>query len=100
VCSSWHPSARSAARAPGALGRNRPVLVLAANAQIADDAFMQPRKVVIVAFPGVQPLDVAGPAEAFAAAAQLVADSYDVQVVARSPNALITRSGAYGILPA
>jgi len=61
---------------------------------------MQPRRVVIVAFPGVQPLDVAGPAEVFAAAAQLAPGSYAVQVAARSPKALPTRSGAYGIVPA
>jgi transcriptional regulator GlxA family with amidase domain len=60
---------------------------------------MQPRKVVIVAFPGIQPLDVAGPAEVFAAANQLAPDSYAVQVAARSPNPLITRSGSYGIVP-
>ena len=61
---------------------------------------MQSRRIVIVAFPGVQPLDVAGPAEVFSAAAQLAPDSYAVQVVARSPNPLTTRSGAYGIVPA
>lgn len=61
---------------------------------------MQPRRVVIVAFPGVQPLDVAGPAEVFSAAAQFVPDSYVVEVVARSADPLTARSGAYGIVPA
>lgn len=61
---------------------------------------MQPRKVVILAFPGVQPLDVTGPAEVFSAAVRLAPDSYTVQVAARSPNPLATRSGAYGIVPA
>jgi len=61
---------------------------------------MQPRRVVIVAFPGVQPLDVAGPAEVFSAATQLKPDAYSIEVVARSPDALRTRSGAYAIVPA
>lgn len=61
---------------------------------------MQPRRVVIVAFPGVQPLDVAGPAEVFSVADQLAPGSYTVRVAARSPNAMRTRSGAYGIVPA
>ena len=61
---------------------------------------MQPRKVVIVAYPGVQPLDVAGPAEVFSAAAQLQPDAYSTEVVARSPDELRTRSGAYAIVPA
>ena len=42
----------------------------------------EPRRVVIVAFPGVQPLDVIGPAEVFRTAATLEPGSYSVEVVA------------------
>jgi transcriptional regulator GlxA family with amidase domain len=38
--------------------------------------------VLIVAYPGVQPLDVVGPAEVFSAAATLVPGSYSVEVAA------------------
>ena len=41
------------------------------------------RIIVIVAFPGVQPLDVVGPAEVFSTAAALVPGSYSVEVAAR-----------------
>jgi transcriptional regulator GlxA family with amidase domain len=62
------------------------------------------RKIVILAYPGVQPLDVAGPAEVFAGASQLAAlDSgaaaYDVEVVAQTTEPIVTRDGAYGIAP-
>ncbi|MBN1528760.1 MAG: DJ-1/PfpI family protein [Thermoleophilaceae bacterium] len=43
------------------------------------------RRVVIVAYPGVQPLDVVGPAEVFHTAAQLNRGGYDVEVVAPEP---------------
>jgi transcriptional regulator GlxA family with amidase domain len=42
-----------------------------------------PRRVVILVFPGVQPLDVIGPAEVFNAAARLDPPGYSVEVVAR-----------------
>jgi transcriptional regulator GlxA family with amidase domain len=61
---------------------------------------MESRKVVIVAFEGVQPLDVVGPAEVFSTATQLAPNAYTVQVVARSADPLTLRSGAYGIAPA
>jgi transcriptional regulator GlxA family with amidase domain len=60
---------------------------------------MSKRHVVIVVYPGIQPLDVTGPAEVFAAAAQLAPDSYTVEVVAREPDAIPTSSG-YSIVPA
>jgi transcriptional regulator GlxA family with amidase domain len=41
-----------------------------------------PRRVVIVAFPGIQTLDVIGPAEVFRSAATLEPGSYSVEVVA------------------
>ena len=41
-----------------------------------------PRRIVILAFEGVQPLDVIGPAEVFNTAARLEPSSYSVEVVA------------------
>jgi transcriptional regulator GlxA family with amidase domain len=46
------------------------------------------RRVVVVAFPGVQPLDVVGPAEVFHTAAQLHGGGYDVEIVAPEPGTL------------
>jgi transcriptional regulator GlxA family with amidase domain len=43
---------------------------------------MSARRVVIVAFGGVQPLDVVGPAEVFSTAARLHPSGYEVEVVA------------------
>jgi transcriptional regulator GlxA family with amidase domain len=57
-----------------------------------------PRRIVILAFPNVQPLDVAGPAEVFATAAQYRPGAYEVTVVARDAAPLPTASG-YAILP-
>ncbi len=54
---------------------------------------MPNRRIVIVAFPDIQALDVAGPAEVFAQAG-----GYDVQVAAPSREPLDTASG-YAILP-
>jgi transcriptional regulator GlxA family with amidase domain len=60
---------------------------------------MSRRRVVILAFPGVQPLDVAGPAEVFSGAASLDPGAYSVEVVApdRTPIALPGRG--YDIVP-
>ena len=57
------------------------------------------RRVVIVAFADLQPLDVTGPAEVFSIAAQLREDEYAVEVVAPNAEPLATWSG-YAILPA
>ncbi len=58
------------------------------------------RRVVILAFPGVQPLDVVGPAEVFAGADALAGGGeYTVEVVAKEPGPITTRSSAYGIVP-
>ena len=58
------------------------------------------RRVVILAFPGVQPLDVVGPAEVFAGADALAGGgAYEVEVVAREPGPVATRGGAYGLAP-
>ena len=51
------------------------------------------RRVVIVAFPDVQALDIAGPAEVFA-----TAGGYEVQVAAPAREPLTTGSG-YAIVP-
>ena len=52
------------------------------------------RRIVIVAFPGVQTLDVVGPAEVFSTADRLAnGGEYDIEVVASSRDALATGSG-------
>ena len=56
---------------------------------------MASRRIVIVAFPGVQPLDVIGPAEVFTTAATLAPDAYSVEVVARTAGPL--RSTSVGL---
>jgi transcriptional regulator GlxA family with amidase domain len=59
-----------------------------------------PRRIVILAFPGVQPLDVIGPAEVFAGADALVGGgAYSVEVVAREPGPITGRSAGYGLVP-
>jgi hypothetical protein len=60
-----------------------------------DDGSMPARAVVIVAFPGVQALDIAGPAEVLD---RLRPGSYDVAVRALEPGAIDTGSG-YAIAP-
>ena len=52
------------------------------------------RRVVIVAFPRVQSLDVLGPAEVFSTATQLSPDAYEVEVVAAEAGPLPTSSVA------
>jgi transcriptional regulator GlxA family with amidase domain len=60
----------------------------------------KPRRVVILAFPGVQPLDVVGPAEVFAGADALAGGgAYTVEVVAKEPDPIAVRSSGYGIVP-
>jgi transcriptional regulator GlxA family with amidase domain len=63
-------------------------------------ASTKPRRVVILAFPGVQPLDVVGPAEVFAGADALAeGGEYTVEVVAKEPEPITVRSSGYGIVP-
>jgi transcriptional regulator GlxA family with amidase domain len=52
-----------------------------------------PRRVVLVAFPWVLPVDLAGPADVFDEASQLVEGAYSIEVVARSRRPIGTRSG-------
>src|SRR3954454_1759990 len=78
-----HGAASSRTRADG---RICPQRVLAATGASRDACAAMDRRVVIVAIPDVQPLDVTGPAEVFAAAATAVArgaaPGYAVEVVA------------------
>ena len=63
-------------------------------------ASTKPRKIVILAFPGFQPLDVIGPAEVFAGADQLAGGgAYTVEVVAKTLRPLMNRAGGYGLVP-
>ncbi len=63
-------------------------------------ASTKPRRIVILAFPGVQPLDVVGPAEVFAGADALSGgDAYTVEVVAKDPGPITVGSSGYGIVP-
>ncbi len=68
-----------------------------------------PRRIVIVTFPGLQPLDVVGPAEVFAGASDLTASwvegeatspAYEVEVVAEEAGPLSGRTSGYAIVPA
>lgn len=65
-----------------------------------------PSRIVILAYPGVQPLDVVGPAEVFSAADGVLASergglgrAYEIEVVAQGTEPIMTRSGGYGIAP-
>jgi transcriptional regulator GlxA family with amidase domain len=58
------------------------------------------RRIVILAFPGVQPLDVIGPAEVFAGADTLAGGgAYTVDVVAKDPDPIAVRGGGYSLVP-
>ena len=58
---------------------------------------MDSRRVVIVAFDGVQPLDVVGPGEVFSTAARLRPPGYEVEVVA--PRAGPVRASSVSLAP-
>jgi len=58
------------------------------------------RRIVILAFAGVQPLDVVGPAEVFSGASNVAGgDAYSVEVVAPSAEPIAT-TGGYRLAPA
>src|SRR3954447_14342199 len=60
----------------------------------------KPRRIVILAFPGIQPLDVIGPAEVFAGADQLSGGgAYRVEVVAQKAEPIAVRGAGYSLLP-
>lgn len=54
---------------------------------------MEPRRVVILVFSGVQTLDVAGPAEVFAMADRIAGGAYAVELVAKEAGEVRTSSG-------
>jgi transcriptional regulator GlxA family with amidase domain len=57
------------------------------------------RRVVILAYPGVQPLDVVGPAEVFASAARFGPEAYEIEVVAAEREPIVAPGGGYAIAP-
>ena len=50
-------------------------------------------RILVVAVPGVQLLDIAGPLDVFAAANRLVTDAYEVHLIATEEGPVTTRSG-------
>jgi transcriptional regulator GlxA family with amidase domain len=88
---------------PSAIGRIRGASVIADSGRNGHDGLVTPkgktRHVVLLAFPGMQPLDVAGPAEVFAGAGRLHEGAYSVEVVAPSGGAIETGSG-WSLVPA
>jgi transcriptional regulator GlxA family with amidase domain len=81
-------------------GRNRPVVGIADTSETVHDGSVKPRRVVILAFPGVQPLDVVGPAEVFSGASQIAPGAYAVEVVAGEREPILAHGSSYGIVPA
>jgi transcriptional regulator GlxA family with amidase domain len=78
---------------PG-LGRNRGNFVIAAIGDRAQHGRVPPRRVIAIAYPGVQALDVVGPVEVFAAANRMSGeDHYEVTVAARIEGPVVTMSG-------
>jgi transcriptional regulator GlxA family with amidase domain len=60
----------------------------------------RPRRIVILAFPGVQPLDVIGPSEVFAGADALSGGGeYTVEVVTKQRDPIAVRGGGYSLVP-
>jgi transcriptional regulator GlxA family with amidase domain len=60
----------------------------------------KPQRIVLLAFPGVQPLDVIGPTEVFTSADALSGGgAYEVEVVAKEERPIKTRTGSYGLVP-
>lgn len=51
------------------------------------------RSIVIVAYPGIQSLDVVGPYEVFAGASEMVSGAYGVAVCALAPGPIVAESG-------
>src|SRR5919109_1380419 len=86
---SWHLGRPCLLGATGLSGgRKCPVNALAAIFSSADHGLM--RRVVIVAFPGVQTLDVTGPAEVFRAASLIRPPGYEMTVAAKQAGPLRT----------
>src|SRR4051812_39774197 len=74
------------------IGRNRPWVVIAANRARGHDGAV--RRIAILAFDGVQTLDVTGPFEVFASANRLRGgEEYSIEIVAPEARPLRTGSG-------
>jgi transcriptional regulator GlxA family with amidase domain len=73
-------------------------LVLAASATWVDDGRMNPlRRVVLVAYPEVQPLDVTGPGEVFRAVNRFYGRTYEIELVA--PEGGPVDAGSVALVP-
>ena len=57
----------------------------------------EPRRVVIVIFPGVQPLDAIGPTEVFRTADRIDSPSYSVELVATNPGTVQSSTVRLGV---
>src|SRR5829696_3091995 len=73
-------------------------MALTPSARMAQDGGVAPRSVVIVAYPGVQVLDIAGPNEVFAGANALLVDrglppAYAMRVVSAGGELVRTEGG-------
>lgn len=81
-----------------AVGRNRPVLVIADKGICGHYGGMPPvRRVVIVTYPDIQPLDLTGPAEVFGVTNDLVQARSD-DLAQWPSDALIQSSGSPGLV--
>jgi transcriptional regulator GlxA family with amidase domain len=75
-------------------GRNRGVFVIAARWFGEQYCLVPSRRVIVVAYPAVQALDVVGPVEVFGAANRISGrDHYEVSVAARADGPVVTTSG-------
>ncbi len=96
----WAQSAKSGGAAVGQVG---PVLIRGVHGvdatPSADHTEFMVRKVVIVGFPGVQPLDVVGPYEVFTGASLLTSGGYDVKLASidAQPMTAPYRPGLHGV---
>jgi transcriptional regulator GlxA family with amidase domain len=66
---------------------------LAAKDRLRDDPPVPPRRVVFVAFPGLQSLDLLGPAEVFSMAARFDPPGYRIEVASTQTDPIATSSG-------
>lgn len=80
-------------------GTDRPGFVIADSESRGNHGRVKRRRVVILAYPGLQPLDVAGPADVFSAAARFGPGAYSVEVVAAELGPILAPGGGYAIAP-
>jgi transcriptional regulator GlxA family with amidase domain len=93
-----HPASARFVYAAEADGRIHPENVIYASGAVADHGAMAPRRVSLLAFPGLQPLDLTGPHEIFAMANDLAQQrdgrpAYRLEVLARKGGLVRARSG-------